>query len=382
MAGKHLQWVEISRGSYSRNIAVFRGLLPAGCRLMAVVKANAYGHGLLAVAGLAAENGADALGVNAVGEGDEIRRAGIPLPIVVLGYTRLDDLGCAVELGLEPVVYNAESLVRLDGEARKRGRRARFHLKLETGVNRQGVAERDLDRFAGLIEEAEMADLAACSMHFANIEDTTDHSFARRQMDVFARLRSRLELALGRPVPAHAACSAAAIVMPETAFQMARVGIGSYGLWPSKETYLATALLKKKPPVLEPVMSWKTVVAQVKDVPPGAPVGYGCAYHATRAMKVAVLPVGYSDGYDRGLSGQGHVLVRGHRAPVVGRVCMNMFMVDVTDVPGVSLEDEVVLLGAQGGERITAEAVASLCQTIHYETVSRVAPHIRRVVVE
>ena len=179
----------------------------------------------------------------------------------------------------------------------------------------------------------------------------------------------------------HAACSAASILFTRTHLDLARVGISLYGLWPSRETYVSC--LERGKPTLElrPVMTWKSRIAQVRTVPEGSYIGYGCTYRTTRESNIAVLPVGYNEGYDRRLSGVGHVLVRGKRAPVRGRVCMNMTMVDVTDIPDAGLEDEAVLLGRQDDEGISAEQLAGWCGTIPYEVVTRVNPALPRIVV-
>jgi len=180
----------------------------------------------------------------------------------------------------------------------------------------------------------------------------------------------------------HAACSAATLLFGRTHLDLVRVGISLYGLWPSRETYVS--LLERGKPTIElrPALCWKTRVAQVKTVPEGSYVGYGCTYRATRRSQIAVLPVGYHEGYDRGLSGVAHVLLRGRRAPVRGRVCMNLTMVDVTDVPEVELEDEVTLLGRQGGQRVTADDLAGWIGTISYEVVARIRPGLPRILVE
>jgi alanine racemase len=218
-------------------------------------------------------------------------------------------------------------------------------------------------------------------MHFANIEDTTDHSYAQRQLEKFMEYVDLLgQNDINIPVK-HVACSAAAILFPETFFDMVRVGIGIYGLWPSKETYLSCIQEEREPVNIKPVLTWKTRVVQIKDVPDGAFIGYGCTYKTTRPTKLAVLPVGYYDGYDRHLSNASYVLIAGKRAPLRGRVAMNFITVDVTDIPDVCLEDEVVLLGPQDSERISAEQLASLCGTINYEIVTRINPEIPRLVV-
>jgi len=375
------QHIELSRLAYFHNIRTFRALCPPPCRLMAVVKANAYGHGLLPVSRLAVEAGVDYLGVNCLEEGVALRQDGIRLPGIILGYTMRAGLATAAALELEPVLYDLASLERLQQEAARQHRIAAFHLKLETGVHRQGLMSEDLPGFVAALKSSGNLRLAGAGMHFANIEDTTAHSFARSQLEAFRASLDRLAREDIVPPFVHTACSAAAILFPETHFGLARVGIGSYGLWPSKETFLSSVLLKQSPPVLQPVATWKTRIAQLKTVEADRYIGYGCAYRTTHRIRMAVLPVGYYDGYDRELSNQGRVLVRGRPAPVIGRICMNMTMIDVTHIPEAEPEDEVVLLGRQGDERISAEEIAAVCHTINYEIVSRLGSHIPRICV-
>ena len=190
--------------------------------------------------------------------------------------------------------------------------------------------------------------LEGMSTHFANIEDTLNHAYAEKQIRTFEEALSIFEKKAGRPPFIHTACTAATILFPKTHFTMLRSGIGLYGLWPSRETFLSAQSGHLPMPDLRPVLSWKTRIVQVKEVPEGSYVGYGCTYRTTRRTLLGVLPVGYSDGFDRALGNRAHVLVKGKRAPVIGRICMNLCMVDLTDVPGVKLEEEAVLLGKLG----------------------------------
>lgn len=376
-----LNWVEIDAAAVRNNVAEFKRRLGREPKLGAVVKSNAYGHGMVEVARLAAAAGADWLCVNNVHEGVALREAGLTLPVLVMGYVPLDALEAVAAHDLQPVVYNVETLERLDAIAAGRGTRVGVHVKVETGTYRQGVLEGDVPAFVRRILDARALVLAGVSSHFANIEDSTNHDFAESQIAAYARIADAVARLHPGPFLRHSACSAAVLLFNRTHLDLARVGISLYGVWPSKETYVS-CLERGKPSLdLRPVMTWKTRIAQVKDVPEGSYVGYGCTWRATRPTRIAVLPVGYFEGYDRGLSGIAHVLVRGKRAPVRGRVCMNMCMVDVTDIPGASLEDEVVLLGGQGDERVTAEQLAAWCGTISYEIISRIHPGLPRVVV-
>jgi len=376
-----LTWVEVREQAIRSNLAVFRARIHRDARLGAVVKSNAYGHGMLEVARLAADAGADWLCVNNVDEAVRLREAGHRLPLLVMGYVPLEALDLVVEHELRPVVYNRSTLERLAVLAAARQRVVAVHLKVETGTHRQGVAEHEVPGLAELIRRSPGLRLEGVSTHFANIEDTTDHGYALGQMETFDRIVAALGEAGQGPPMRHTACSAATLLFTRTHLDLVRLGISLYGLWPSKETYVSCLELGKPTLDLRPALTWKTRVAQVKSVPEGSYVGYGCTYRTTRPSRLAVLPVGYFEGYDRGLSGVAHVLVHGRRAPVRGRVCMNMCLVDVTDVPEVGQEDEVVLLGSQGDERISAEQLAAWCGTISYEIVSRIHPGLPRVVV-
>ena len=376
-----LQWVEIDRSALKNNIQQFRFLIGDSRKMTVVVKSNAYGHGLLEISRLASEFGADWLGVNSLEEARAIRGSGIDLPIILLGYVPLTNLEEAVENDLRLTVYNMETIEELAKITSILKKSAYLHIKTETGVYRQGIKGEDLLPFVKRIREYPYLRIEGLSMHFANIEDTTDHSYAQRQLEKFMEYVDLLgQNDINIPVK-HVACSAAAILFPETFFDMVRVGIGIYGLWPSKETYLSCIQEEREPVNIKPVLTWKTRVVQIKDVPDGAFIGYGCTYKTTRPTKLAVLPVGYYDGYDRHLSNASYVLIAGKRAPLRGRVAMNFITVDVTDIPDVCLEDEVVLLGPQDSERISAEQLASLCGTINYEIVTRINPKIPRIVV-
>lgn len=381
MADPALNWVEIDGGALRGNLWEFRRHVVPPTRLAAVVKSNAYGHGMIEIAALAREAGADWLAVNSVDEGAALREAGHDLPVLVMGHVGLSGIEEVVRRELRPTVFNRESLEALEREAARADTVVPVHLKVETGTHRQGVPLEELPGFVEDLRGRAHLRLEGVSTHFANIEDTTDHRFAESQIAVFEEAARVASAGAGTPPLRHTACSAAAILFERTHLDLVRLGISLYGLWPSRETLVSSRERQLKPLDLRPVLTWKTRIAQVKEIPRGAFVGYGCTWRATRPTRLAVLPVGYHEGYDRRLSNQAHVLVGGQRAPVRGRVCMNMTLVDVTDVPEASLEEEVVLLGAQGDERISAETLAAWCGTIHYEIVSRIHPSLPRIVV-
>lgn len=379
MSHKHLQWIELDGEAFGQNLRQFRQIIGDVRLLLAMVKANAYGHGMTQIAPLAVAAGADWLGVHTLQEGIALQELGLrDTPILISGYVPLDDLKGAVERGLRLTVYNPETVDRLGAACRRFKRNAHIHIKMETGTNRQGVASNRLEELAEHLKKFPEIEVEGVSSHFADIEDTTDHSFALRQLDTFRDMVTRLA-ALGFPASyRHMSCTAAGILFPETHFDLLRVGIGLYGLWPSKETYVSCLQQKRDPVRLRPVLSWKTRIVQIKDVPKGADIGYGRTYRTTRGTRLAVLPVGYSDGYPRQLSNVAHVLIGGQRAPLRGRVAMNFITVDVTDIPEAKLEDSALLLGSDGGDAVTADMLAAWSGTINYEIVARLNPAIPR----
>lgn len=377
-------WVEISAGALRKNVRIFKKLIKPETQLLVAVKANAYGHGLIEVAKVAQSEGIKWFGVDALEEGIRLREAGIKGSILVLGFILPENLELAVKNNISFVAYNVDVLKKLQALS-KRGllkkHPAKVHLKIETGTGRQGLAGDELLTFAAKLKKIKGVVIQGVYTHYANIEDTTDHSFAAQQLKKFLSEKHKLAGIGVEPEFSHTACSAAAILFPETHFNLIRLGIALYGLWPSKETH-AVAQRTHRDIKLEPVLTWKTVVAQIKKYPRGTSIGYGLSERLTRPSKLAVLPVGYWDGFDRGQASIGTVLIRGHRCKVVGRVFMNMLNVDVTDVPGVKSEDEVVLIGRQKREIISAEEFAGKIGTINYEVVTRINPLAPRILVE
>jgi alanine racemase len=372
-----LIWVEIDRDAPEHNLRQLRAGSAPGVLACAVVKSNAYGHGAAQIASLLPS--AEWFGVNSLEEGLELRSFGVTRPIVLLGHVPLSELSAAVEADLRLTVYNRETIEAL-AALPKGAHPPRVHVKVDTGTSRQGVLPEDLERFLGLVADSRPVIVEGLSTHFANIEDTTNHAYARMQIDRFNAALATAERLVGKLPFVHTACTAATLLFPSTHFTMLRSGIGLYGLWPSRET-MVSAREKGTVADFRPVMSWKTRIVQVKTIPEGSFVGYGCSYRTMRKTVLGVLPIGYADGYDRALGNRAYVLVRGRRAPVIGRICMNLCMVDLTDIPGARLEDEVVLLGRSGDEQISAETMADWAGTINYEIVARISPLLPRRIV-
>lgn len=373
-----LVWVELDRAAPEHNLRQLRAGAAPGVIACAVIKSNAYGHGAAEIASLLPS--AEWFGVNSLQEGLQLRARGVTRPILLLGHVALDELAAAVEADLQLTIYNRETLEKLDALS-SLPRPARVHVKVDTGTSRQGVLPRDLEGFLGRVKSCRNVSLQGISTHYANIEDTLNHEYAEMQISRFASALEVVDRTVGRPPFIHTACTAAALLFNSTHFTMLRSGIGLYGLWPSRETFLAVRQRGGAVPDFRPVLTWKTRIVQIKTIPEGTFVGYGCSYRTTRQTVLGVLPVGYADGYDRALGNRAHVLVRGRRAPVIGRICMNLCMVDLTDVPGAGLEEEVVLMGRSGEEQISAETMGEWSGTINYEVVTRISPLLPRKVV-
>lgn len=375
----HKTWIEISELALRHNARAFLGLTAGKVSVMAVVKANAYGHGAPLCARVLQKTGIKLFGVDSLDEAQELRRGGIRKPILVLGYIPLERLSEAVEQEFSFVAYNRETFQTLS--LLKTKKTFKIHLPIETGLQRQGIRLEDLPDIIKLIQKDPRCDIQGVHTHFANIEDTKSRAFADKQIGEYKKALGILKEHKIDPKYQHTAATAASILYSDTHFNLLRVGIGMYGLWPSEETRKSTKVNHKIK--LKPVLTWKTVIAQIKRVKKGSPVSYGLTERVKRNSKIAVLPIGYYDGFDRsGMSKRAHVLIRGRRCKVVGRVCMNMCMVDVTDVAGVRVEDEVVLIGCSGSEQNTVEDMAKLAQTINYEVVARLNPQIPKILVK
>lgn len=370
-------WIEISRSAFEKNVEIFRSIL-GPVRLWPVLKANAYGHGLRETSDLLADR-VDGFAVFDLDEAQTIKARHPSVPVLVLGPIHPETIPDAARLG---VSLTAASLMGLKAMADSR-ETLLLHLKIETGTNRQGIRPDDLEAAIGMVKANSNLRVDGVYTHFANIEDTTDHGFAMAQLDRFRTQIERLDRLGMKPPILHTACSAAALLFPEALFSLARIGISIYGLWPSPQTKVSFRhrFPQREIPMLTPALAWKARIMQTRRVPEGEYIGYGCAYRTMRPLRVGVLSVGYCDGYDRGLSNQAFALVKGRRAPVRGKICMNMTVVDLTDIPEAQAGDEAILIGEQNGDRVSVEDLASLTGTINYEVVSRIGAHLPRVVV-
>ena len=370
-------WCEISRKAIESNIDTLRKRITNNVILGVVVKADGFGHGIIPCAREFVAAGADWLIVNFAYEAQRLRQVGITAPIYICGNVSAPQSDIIAETKARVVVYDRNVILALAAAGTKTGNPVPIHIKIETGTHRQGLPLNQAIELAQFASQLDGILLEGITTHYADIEDTTDHQFAHQQLILLQNAKKAFQNAGLDVAMVHSANSAATILWPETHGSMVRVGISAYGLWPSRETY-ATVLQNYATrnngfiPNLQPVLSWRARVVQVKEVPTGAYIGYGRTFRATHPMKIAILPLGYHEGYDRRLSNLAHVIIKGVRSPVRGRICMNMMMVDVTHIPGVKVGDIATLLGSDGEERVSAEQLASWMGTINYEVVSRI----------
>lgn len=366
---------EIDLGALTRNHATLRAAAP-GVDVLAVVKADAYGHGAVPVSRALEAAGVRFLGVALVEEGLALREAGLQSDILVLGGAYDGGWETLLEHRMIPVVFRPEHLGALEAAARARGTTARAHLKVDTGMGRLGVLPADVPAFLEAARACRRVELEGLCSHFANA-DLADAALTGLQVARFRTALGQMRAAGFEPRWRHLSNSAGLLALPEARdgveMNLARPGLALYGLVP--------APWLRPSRTLEPVLSWKTAVVHLKAVPAGTPVSYGSTWTAPRPSRIATLPVGYADGWSRLLSNRGAVLVRGRRAPIVGRVCMDLCMVDVTDVPGAEVGDEVVLLGTQGAETQDAHQLAALQGTIAYDVLCAIGARVPRVVV-
>jgi alanine racemase len=363
---RHATWVEVDLGAIENNIRQIRALTPA--QVMAVVKADGYGHGAVEVGQAALRAGATWCGVARLEEGLELRRAGVQAPILVLSPLPAGRFAEAVAEGLSIAIFSHEQIEAAAGTGRQLGRPAGLHLKLDTGMSRLGARPEQAAELARRAAGAEGARLEGLFTHFARA-DESDLSSAESQLEVFRQVIEGLQQVGLRPPLVHAANSAATLTLPASHFDLVRPGIAVYGLHPSPQCRL--------PGGFRPALTWKSLLSQVKRLPPGRGVSYGHAYVTRADELIGTVLVGYADGFRRVPMNQ--ALVRGVRVPVVGRVCMDLCMLQLDAVPEARVGEEVVLVGPQGEVAIPAEEVAGRWGTVNYEVTCGIGARVPRV---
>ena len=365
-----LSWAEIDLDAISWNVRAIRRHVGENVEVMPAVKANAYGHGVLPVSRAALQAGATRLAVHRLSEGVELRRGGISAPVLLMGYTPPAGAEEVVRWQLTPSVMNAEFCCALSVAAVSAGIEVPVHIKVDTGMNRYGLLPDEVLDFLRFARSLPGIILEGIFTHFATA-DSLDQTHIRKQLSVFNDVLSALTAAAISIPFIHTANSGAIMRLPEGHFNLVRPGIAFYGMHPSSEW----------PPVFEihPALALKSRIVRLRKLPVGAGISYGRTYITEKPTLAALVPVGYGDGYHRILSNRSQVLVRGQRAPLLGRVCMDQFVIDVTHIQGVKMDDEVCLLGYQAGSHISAEEVATWAGTINYEITTSLLPRVHRI---
>lgn len=366
-------WIEINQESLRKNYSTFRRLIGPKRLLMAVVKSNAYGHGLVDFSQVAERLGVDWFGVDSVVEAESLRKTGIKKPILVMGWSRQAKVKSALKENISLTISDFFSLKSFKGEKK---RRLKIHIKIDTGMHRQGFLVSELSSVFRILQSRPDLKLEGIYTHFssANNPDSPETS---RQIKEFEKAVILFNEAGFEGFISHAAATAGMIAFSSSRLDMVRIGIGLYGLWPSEKLRNSFG----KGINIRPVLTWKTVVGQIKNLPAESRIGYDLTEVVKKPSRVAILPVGYWHGFPRSLSGKGEVLVRGRRAKVLGRVSMDMISVDVTGIKGVRVGDEVVLIGRDGKSQISAGEFASRVGTTSYEIITRINPLIKKFLV-
>ncbi|MDO8589085.1 MAG: alanine racemase [Armatimonadota bacterium] len=361
---------EINLEAIRGNLRAIRRKTGSGVRMMAVVKANAYGHGAVNVARAALDGGADTFGVAHVEEAVDLRQAGITSPILALGISSHKETEEILAHDLAATVCDMEFARALSASAAKRGKNARVHVKIDTGMGRIGVRLNDAASFVEQISSLPGICVEGIFTHFPSA-DEEDRGFTCRQIEDFRSLLARLEERGLRPPLAHAANSGAVLDYPDSYLDMVRAGLIMYGCYPSDCASRSIAIA--------PALTFKTHVVFVKEIDKDDSVSYGRTFKAARKTRVATIPVGYADGFSRRLSNRGQVLLRGRRVPVIGRVCMDQTMLDVSEVPEARVGDEVILYGSQGNETVSVEDIARMIGTAPHDVLCAIGQRVTRI---
>lgn len=370
-----LSYIELSKKNLVHNIRVLRNLAKRGTKFSVAIKGSAYGHGQNQVAKIL-EPYVDYFQVDSIEELELLRKISKKKSFV-FGYIQKTDLTRAVKLGCVLSIFSIGQLAEINKIAGKFKTKQEIHLPIDAYLGREGFLIKELPKILKEIKKSKFIKLTGIYAHFANIEDTKDFSHARKQIKEYeASLKLAKEFGFDSLETHMSATSGLLVYEKEKGIHpLVRLGIGAYGMWPS------LGIKKMYKIKLKPILSWKTKIAQIKILQKGNTIGYGLTYKTTKKTKIAVIPLGYADGFDRGFSNNGFVLINGIRCKILGRVMMNMFVADVNHLKNVKTEDEVVILGRQGREEITTEEMAKRIDTVNYEITTRVSPLLPRIVV-
>lgn len=362
-------WVEVDLDRFAANLHAIRSEVGDACQLLLVAKADAYGHGAREMAEAAEREGVAELGVATLHEGMQLRLAGCALPIMAMSPLLEAEIDDAVAYGIDPTVADDAFAAALSEAARRTHRPVRFHVEVDTGMGRIGVRENHAEEFVARVAALPGLRLASVYTHFPDA-DSGDLAFAKGQAARFGDLARRLAARGLRPLRVHASNSAGTMNLPDARLDLVRVGLVAYGVHPPHDAARLS---------LAPVMSLRSRLVQVRDLPAGTPISYGRSFVTSRPSRIGVVPVGYGHGYSWLLSNRGRMLVNGRRVPIVGRVTMDLTMIDLTEVPEVVVGDEVVLFGEQDGASIGVEEVAEWSETLAYEVMCTIGKRVARL---
>ncbi len=373
-----LSYIEISKQNILHNFSVIRAFIHPDTKIACVIKANAYGHGQNEVAKIL-EPVADYFQVDDLAELRLLRTVSNK-PTLVFGYVAKQELEEALTLHGILTIYDTERLQQIDTISKKVGTHAKVHIKIDSFLGRQGLLIEDIEPFLRVLKPYRYIDVDGIYAHFANIEDTSDFSHAQKQIDGLDKALDICKTCGYTNIKHHISATSGILVYEKDTGKnhIVRLGIGLYGMWPSEKIQKK---YQRSTFTFKPALRWVTHIAQVKILPKNYSIGYGLTYITKAITKIAIVPQGYSDGYDRGLSNNGVVLINGIRCNILGRITMNMFMVDVTNIKNVKAEDEVVLLGSQQQACMSAEEIANQINTINYEVTTRISPLLPRITV-
>ncbi|MDD4476815.1 MAG: alanine racemase [Patescibacteria group bacterium] len=364
-------WVEIKSNNIRHNLRQFRKMVGKKTLLMPVVKSNAYGHGILGVAKICDQSPeADRICVVNLEEALELKKNKIKKPIMILSFYELDEkkIKIAAKNKIIFPIYSERQISFLNKAGERVGKKIKVHLKIDTGASRMGILPKDAQMFAKKIKQSKFLDLEGIWSHFASSEE--DKKFTKKQIKIFNEtIKTLTDIGINPPIK-HMACSAASALYPKSFFNGVRLGLSLYGIHPIKKS------IKKIR--LKPALSWHTKIIQVKDIPTGAKIGYGGTFTVSKPTKIAIIPVGYWDGFDRKFSNRAFVIIKGQKCPIRGRICMNLCMVEIKNHK-IKVGDEAIIIGKGKNKIITAENLAGWAETINYEIIDRINPLIPRI---
>jgi alanine racemase len=385
----HHSWIEISKENLIHNIKAHYKFLDRGVNLSPVVKSNAYGHGMVLVSQVLDKmKEVGFLSVVNLEEAIVLRKNKIKKPILVLSYYGVgeskkefgEQIKFVIKNDISLMVYDLDQIKLLDSAAKKLNKKIKVHIKVETGMARVGVPYDKALNFIKRVNKFENIKINGLASHFATTEESNQY-FAKFQLNNFKSLIKELDkLKIDIPIK-HMAASAAITLSKENHFNAVRLGIAMYGLWPSKENQ---KMINRKYPKfkLRPVLSWKTKLFQIKELKPDSPVGYGCTYRTTKNITMGLIPVGYYEGLDRKFSNKGYVLIKGQKCPIIGAICMNISIIDISKVSNPKVGEEVILIGKSAKKEIKANDLALIINTINYELVTRLNSEIHRKLIK